>query len=70
MSRSELVITSLTHDFSQKKSYVGFVWSDDPGKRLGLEVPFGTPVEKADEMAKKAIADFAVEMAECSITRA
>ncbi len=33
-----MTITHLSHDIAQKKSFVSFVWDDDPSKRLGLEV--------------------------------
>lgn len=39
---TRMTITHLTHDLVQKKSFVTFVWADDPSKRLGLEVPYGT----------------------------
>lgn len=67
MTQSTLNIAGLAHDIAQKKSYINFVWSDDPAKRLGLEVPYGTPLEKAEEAARTAIADFAREMSECKI---
>ena len=38
---SQLTITHLSHDIAAKKSFVSYVWSDDPGKRLGADVDSG-----------------------------
>lgn len=52
---STLTITHLSHDLQHKKSYVSFVWADDPSKRLGLEVPYGTALEQVEAEAHKAV---------------
>lgn len=52
---AKLVVTHLNHDLQAKKSYVSFVWADDPSKRLGLEVPYGTPLEAVEAEADKAV---------------
>lgn len=67
MAISTITIVGLSHDLAQKKSYVNFVWADDPSKRLGLEVPYGTSLDEIEEAAGKAVADFAREMTECRI---
>lgn len=64
---SKLIITHLNHDLAQKKSYVSFIWSDDPTKRLGLEVPHTTTLETAEAAAQAAIAGFIAELGEVEI---
>jgi len=64
---SELIIAQLGHDLQAKKSFVTFLWSDDPGKRLGREMPYGTSIEDAEAAARKAIAAFVSEMNESVI---
>lgn len=59
---SKLVVTHLSHDLQAKKSFVSFVWSDDPTKRLGLEVPFGTVLDDVEAEAAKAVAGLADEL--------
>lgn len=60
---SKLIITHLSHDLQAKKSFVTFVWSDDPAKRLGLEVPYGTTLDNVEAIAAAAIAEFTAELA-------
>lgn len=57
-----MTITHLSHDIAQKKSFVSFVWADDPSKRLGLEVPYGTALEDIEAAAATAIADLVSEL--------
>ena len=52
---SKMLLTHLNHDLANSKSYVHFVWSDDPSKRLGLEVPFGTTLADAEREAVAAV---------------
>lgn len=59
---SRLIITHLSHDLQTRKSFVSFVWSDDPTKRLGLEVPYGTAIEGVEQAARQAIAELADEL--------
>ncbi|WP_332699261.1 hypothetical protein [Devosia sp.] len=59
---SKLVVTHLSHDLQAKKSFVSFVWSDDPTKRLGLEVPFGTSLDDVEAEAAKAVGSLAAEL--------
>lgn len=59
---SKLVVTHLSHDLQAKKSFVSFVWSDDPTKRLGLEVPFGTSLDDVEAEAAKAVSSLADEL--------
>jgi hypothetical protein len=59
---STLNVTHLSHDLQAKKSFVSFVWSDDPSKRLGLEVPFGTALDQVEVEARKAVTALAREL--------
>jgi len=59
---STLTITHLSHDLAAKKSFVSYVWSDDPAKRLGLEVPFGTTLDEVEAEARKALTNLAREL--------
>ena len=51
---AKLVVTGLNHDLGTRKSYVTFIWSDEPGKRLGLEVPYGTALDDVAAAARTA----------------
>lgn len=57
-----LAVTHLNHDLQNRKSFVSFVWTDDPTKRLGLEVPFGTALADIEQAARKAVAALAAEL--------
>ena len=46
---------------------MSFVWSDDPGKRLGLEVPYGTALEQVEAEARKAVTALARELNGCEL---
>ena len=59
---SQLIVTHLSHDLQAKKSYVSFVWSDDPSKRLGLEVPYATALSDIETTARQALTDLAREL--------
>ncbi|WP_338721504.1 hypothetical protein [Devosia sp. XK-2] len=59
---SKMTISHLSHDIGLKKSFVSFVWADDPSKRLGLEVPYGTSLADVETAAEKAISDFVGEL--------
>ncbi|QYO76864.1 hypothetical protein [Devosia salina] len=59
---ASMTITHLTHDLAQKKSFVSFVWTDDPSKRLGLEVPYGTALAEIEAAAEKAVAELVSEL--------
>ncbi len=59
---STLNITHLSHDLQARKSYVSFVWADDPSKRLGLEVPFGTALEAVETAARAALTALSQEL--------
>lgn len=67
MAKSTLNIVSLTHDIAQKKSYVGFVWADEPAKRLGLEVPYGLPLDQVEQAARDAVDGLSSELSDCAI---
>jgi hypothetical protein len=64
---SKLIIAHLSHDLQAKKSFVTFLWSDDPAKRLGLEVPYGTAIEDIETEARKAITAFTGEMTDSEL---
>lgn len=59
---AKLVVTGLNHDLGAKKSYVTFIWSDDSGKRLGLEVPYGTALDDVAAAARTALDGLAREL--------
>ena len=64
---SKLVVTHLNHDLQNHRSYVSFVCSDDPAKRLGLEVPFGTALADVEPEAIKAMAAMVDELGKAEI---
>ncbi len=59
---TRMIITHLSHDIAAKKSFVSFAWADDPSKRLGLEVPYGTALEDIEGAAEKAVAELITEL--------
>ena len=64
---TELLITGLHHDLTKKRSFVYFVWKDDPDKRLSLDVPFHcTPDDLPDE-ARKALKALSEELASATV---
>ncbi len=65
---SHLIVTHLSHDLQARKSYVSYVWQDDQGKRLGLEVPFGTPLAGIEAAAREALDALAVELQATTLT--
>lgn len=67
---SKLLLTHLNHDLQNQKAYVNFVWSDDPAKRLGLEVPFGTTLSDAEQAANTAVRALSDELAAATIEMA
>lgn len=69
MASKTITIVSLAHDISQKKSYVNFVWADDPAKRLGLEVPFGLPLDQIETAAREAVDALAQELSGATIVK-
>lgn len=64
---SHLIVTHLSHDLGAKKSFVSYVWSDDPAKRLGLEVPYGTALADVEQAAKTALAALSDELKAAAI---
>jgi hypothetical protein len=68
VKKSGVKVTSLTHDFSVKKSFVRIVWEDDPAKALGLEVPFGCGLERVVVEAEKAVRALSSEIAEIPVS--
>ncbi|WDR00145.1 hypothetical protein PSC71_05005 [Devosia sp. J2-20] len=64
---STLVVTHLNHDLQNRRSYVNFVWSDDPAKRLGLEVPYGTTLDDAERAANIAVQSLSDELVAATI---
>jgi hypothetical protein len=59
---SQLNITHLSHDLASGKSYLSFVLADDPNKRLGLEVPFGTAIADAEAAGRAALTALSREL--------
>lgn len=66
---STLNIVSLAHDIGAQKSYVNFVWADDPTKRLGLEVPYGLPLDQIEGAARKAVDALSLELSDCTVAK-
>lgn len=64
---SKLIITHLNHDLQGRKSYVNLVWSDDPNKRLGLEVPFQTDMNDVESAARAALSSLSDELNACEL---
>ena len=65
---SKLIVTHLSHDLQTRKSYISFVWADDPAKRLGLEVPFGTDLANAGTAARAALTALSRELDESELS--
>lgn len=59
---SKLIVTNLSHDLQARKSYVSLVWAEDPGRRLGLEVPYDTSLADAERAARQALDDLSREL--------
>jgi hypothetical protein len=64
---TELLIIGLHHDLSKKRSFVHFVWKNDPEKRLGLDVPFQCALDNLPDEAKKALKALSHELASATI---
>lgn len=67
MAASTLTIVGLSHDIAQKKSYLNFVWANDPSKRLGLEVPYGLSLDQIEAEARKSVDALSGELAACKL---
>lgn len=65
---SKLTVTHLSHDLQARKSYVSYVWADDPAKRLGLEVPFGTALSDVELEAVNALRKLSAELNEAELS--
>ena len=64
---TELLITGLHHDLTKKRSFVYFVWKDDPDKRLGLDVPFQCTLDNLPDEARKALKALSDELASATV---
>ncbi|MGA7071176.1 hypothetical protein [Bradyrhizobium sp.] len=64
---TELLITGLHHDLSKKRSFVHFVWKNDPDRRLGLDVPFQCSLDNLPVEAKKALKALSDELASAKV---
>ena len=64
---TELLITGLHHDLSRKRSFVHFVWKDDPEKHLGLDVPFDCTLDSLRDEAEKALKALSEEIASATV---
>ena len=54
-----MIITGLFHDIARQRSIVSLVWSNDPEKQLGLDVPYGCSLDNLPAAAEKAVRDLA-----------
>jgi hypothetical protein len=64
---TELLITGLHHDLSKKRSFVYFVWKNDPDKRLGLDVPFQCASNDLPDEARKALKALSEALASATV---
>ena len=64
---TELLITGLHHDLSKKRSFVHFVWKNDPEKHLGLDVPYQCTLDNLPNEAKKALKALSDELASATV---
>ena len=64
---TELLITGLHHDLSKKRSFVHFVWKNDPEKHLGLDVPYQCTLDNLLNEAKKALRALSEELASATV---
>jgi hypothetical protein len=64
---TELLITGLHHDLTKKRSFVYFVWKDDPDKHLGLDVPFQCAPDDLLDEARKALKALSEELASATV---
>ena len=58
-----VTVTSLFHDFVNKRSSVSVVWDSEPDKRLNLPVPYRCSLEAVQAEAEKAVRALAAEIA-------
>jgi hypothetical protein len=64
---TELLITGLHHDLSKKRSFVYFVWKNDPDRRLGLDVPFQCTLDNLPDEARKTLKALSEELASATV---
>lgn len=64
---SKMLLTHLNHDLANHKSYAQFVWPEDPSRRLGVEVPFGTTLADVEREAVAAVRALSAELAAAEI---
>ena len=67
-SNSDVIITAVTHDLVQKRSFVTLQWSNEAGKRLGLPIPFGCALEDIPAEAEKALRDLSKEIGTIAVS--
>jgi hypothetical protein len=58
-----VTVTSLFHDFVNKRSSVSVVWDSEPDKRLNLPVPYRCSLDTVQAEAEKAVRALAAEIA-------
>jgi hypothetical protein len=58
-----VTVTSLFHDFVNKRSSVSVVWDTEPEKRLNLLVPYQCALATVQVEAEKAVRALASEIA-------
>lgn len=57
-----VTVTSLFHDFVNKRSSVSVVWDSEPDKRLNLPVPYRCSLEAVQAEAEKAVRALGAEI--------
>jgi hypothetical protein len=60
-SNGGVIITAVTHDFVQKRSFVSLQWANEAGKRLVLPIPYNCPLNDVPAEAEKALRDLSKE---------
>jgi hypothetical protein len=63
VTRQGVTVTSLFHDFVNKRSSVPVVWDTEPEKRLNLLVPYQCDLATVQAEAEKAVRALASEIA-------
>jgi hypothetical protein len=67
---SGVIITAVTHDLVQKRSFVTLQWANEAGKRLGLPIPFGCALDDVPLAAETALRDLSKEIGTIAISMA
>jgi hypothetical protein len=65
---SGVIITAVTHDLVQKRSFVTLQWASEAGKRLALPIPFGCALDDIPAEAEKALRALSREIGTMAIS--